>query len=103
MISDEVYGRQAFGSNPFIPMGEFGPIVPVVTLGSLSKQWVVPGWRIGWIVTCDPNGVLKSSGVFLFSTFPIFTHSLFFFNYYLFSFLFEQLCFFIFLSSLSTA
>ena len=78
MISDEVYGRQAFGSNPFIAMGEFGPIVPVVTLGSLSKQWVVPGWRIGWIVTCDPNGVLKSSGVFLFSTFPIFTHSLFF-------------------------
>lgn len=63
MISDEVYGGQAFGKNPFVPMGEFGSVVPVITLGSLSKQWVVPGWRLGWIVTCDPNGVLETSGV----------------------------------------
>ncbi|PON74832.1 Tyrosine/nicotianamine aminotransferase [Trema orientale] len=62
VVSDEVYGRQAFGDNPFVPMGEFGTIVPVITLGSLSKQWVVPGWRLGWIVTCDPKGVLQASG-----------------------------------------
>lgn len=63
MISDEVYGGQAFGSNPFVAMAEFASIVPVITLGSLGKQWVVPGWRIGWMVTCDPNGILQQSGV----------------------------------------
>ncbi|XP_062153625.1 probable aminotransferase TAT2 [Alnus glutinosa] len=62
VISDEVYGHLAFGSNPFVPMGVFGSIVPVVTLGSISKRWIVPGWRLGWIVTNDPNGIFQQSG-----------------------------------------
>ncbi|GMY24788.1 probable aminotransferase TAT2 isoform X1 [Fagus crenata] len=44
-------------------MGEFGSIVPVVTLGSIAKRWLVPGWRIGWLVTNDPSGILEKSGV----------------------------------------
>ncbi len=63
MISDEVYSHLAFGSNPFVPMGVFGSIVPILTLGSISKRWIVPGWRLGWIVTCDPNGIFQQSGV----------------------------------------
>ncbi|GMY10161.1 nicotianamine aminotransferase 1-like [Fagus crenata] len=62
VISDEVYSHLAFGSNPFVPMGVFGSIVPVLTLGSISKRWLVPGWRLGWIVTCDPNGIFQQSG-----------------------------------------
>jgi len=62
VISDEVYGHLAFGSNPFVPMGVFGSIVPVLTLGSLSKRWIVPGWRLGWIVTSDLNGIFQESG-----------------------------------------
>ncbi|KVI04290.1 Aminotransferase, class I/classII [Cynara cardunculus var. scolymus] len=42
VIADEVYAHQVFGEKPFIPMGVFGDIAPVVTLGSLSKRWVVP-------------------------------------------------------------
>uniref|UniRef100_A0A7N2KY59 Aminotransferase class I/classII large domain-containing protein n=1 Tax=Quercus lobata TaxID=97700 RepID=A0A7N2KY59_QUELO len=34
VIADEVYHRIVFGSDPFVPMGEFGSIVPV-TLGSI--------------------------------------------------------------------
>ncbi|KAL4589052.1 hypothetical protein LXL04_001954 [Taraxacum kok-saghyz] len=60
VIADEVYGHLAFGENPFIPMGVFGSIVPVITLGSLSKRWVVPGWRLGWFVTTDPDGIFKT-------------------------------------------
>ncbi|KAL0001989.1 hypothetical protein SO802_015770 [Lithocarpus litseifolius] len=62
VISDEVYGHLAFGSNPFVPMGVFGSTVPVLTLGSIAKRWIVPGWRLGWIVTSDPNGIFHQSG-----------------------------------------
>ncbi|KAI3736099.1 hypothetical protein L6452_15632 [Arctium lappa] len=63
VIADEVYGHIAFGKNPFVPMGVFGSITPVITLGSLSKRWIVPGWRLGWLVINDPNGILKKHGV----------------------------------------
>lgn len=63
IIADEVYEHLTFGSNPFVPMGMFGEVVPVLTLGSISKRWVVPGWRLGWIVTNDPNGVLNQTKV----------------------------------------
>ncbi|XP_010260306.1 PREDICTED: probable aminotransferase TAT2 isoform X2 [Nelumbo nucifera] len=61
VIADEVYGHLTFGSNPFVPMGVFGSTIPVLTFGSLSKRWMVPGWRLGWIVTSDPNGILKKT------------------------------------------
>ncbi|KAL6877533.1 hypothetical protein ACP4OV_012748 [Aristida adscensionis] len=63
LIADEVYNHLAFGNTPFIPLGAFGEIVPVITMGSISKRWLVPGWRLGWIATCDPNGVLKEAKV----------------------------------------
>ncbi|EEF44386.1 nicotianamine aminotransferase 1 [Ricinus communis] len=63
VITDEVYEHLTFGDNPFIPMASFGSIVPVITLGSLSKKWAVPGWRVGWLATCDPTGTLQKSGI----------------------------------------
>ena len=63
VISDEVYAHVTFGSTQFVPMGVFAAIVPVITLGSLSKRWNVPGWRLGWIVTCDPDGIFQKTGV----------------------------------------
>ncbi|XP_004303107.1 PREDICTED: S-alkyl-thiohydroximate lyase SUR1-like [Fragaria vesca subsp. vesca] len=63
VIADEVYDHLTFASTPFVPMGTFGSIAPVLTLGSISKRWIVPGWRLGWIVTCDPNGILQQTGI----------------------------------------
>lgn len=60
VIADEVYGHLAFGDNRFVPMGVFGSTVPVLTLGSLSKRWIVPGWRLGWFVISDPSGMFKN-------------------------------------------
>lgn len=68
VIADEVYAHLTFGSTPYVQMGSFGSIVPVLSLGSISKRWIVPGWRIGWLVAADPNGILQKSGVGFFST-----------------------------------
>lgn len=54
-----------------MPMGVFGAVAPVLTLGSISKRWMVPGWRLGWIVTNDPNGVFQRTKVLYFSRFNI--------------------------------
>ncbi|CAA0396265.1 unnamed protein product [Arabidopsis thaliana] len=63
VVSDEVYRWTVFGSNPFVPMGKFSSIVPVITLGSISKGWIVPGWRTGWLALHDLNGVFRSTKV----------------------------------------
>ncbi|VAI50204.1 unnamed protein product [Triticum turgidum subsp. durum] len=63
VISDEVYDHCAFGSKPFVPMGVFGETAPVVTIGGISKRWMVPGWRLGWIAATDPKGVLRDKNV----------------------------------------
>lgn len=63
VIADEVYGHLVYGSTPFVPMGVFGETVPVLTVGAISKRWVVPGWRFGWIAICDPKGILKETKV----------------------------------------
>jgi tyrosine/nicotianamine family aminotransferase len=61
VISDEVYNQTIYGENKFVPMGIFSSITPVVTLGSISKGWLVPGWRIGWIAMNDPKNVFKTT------------------------------------------
>lgn len=63
IISDGVYAHIVFSEKPFIPMGFFASTVPVITLGSISKKWMVPGWWIGWIVTCDLDGIMRKSQI----------------------------------------
>jgi tyrosine aminotransferase len=58
-----VYGHCVFGSKPFVPMGVFGATAPVVTMGGISKRWMVPGWRLGWIAATDPKGILRNKKV----------------------------------------
>ncbi|KAI4321840.1 hypothetical protein MLD38_035173 [Melastoma candidum] len=60
VVADEVYGHLVFRDTPFVPMGTFASIVPVLTLGSMSKRWLIPGWRLGWFVTTDPSGKFRS-------------------------------------------
>jgi aspartate/methionine/tyrosine aminotransferase len=50
VIADEVYRELCFGEQPIpssVPAEELG--VQLVTLESLSKTHLVPGWRVGWM------------------------------------------------------
>jgi alanine-synthesizing transaminase len=59
ILSDEIYDKLILDSGvQHIPMATVAPDVPVVTLGGLSKNYLVPGWRIGWgVLTGEPASV----------------------------------------------
>jgi aspartate/methionine/tyrosine aminotransferase len=48
IIADEVYGDLGFeGSVPLL--GSLDPDAPIITFSSLSKAYLAPGWRAGWM------------------------------------------------------
>ena len=49
MIADEIYQDVAF-DGPIAPIGALDPDAPVISLSGLSKGYLVPGWRTGWLV-----------------------------------------------------
>jgi alanine-synthesizing transaminase len=49
LLADEVYGDLAYdGAVP--PMASLYPDAPVISFSSLSKAYLAPGWRTGWMV-----------------------------------------------------
>ncbi len=49
ILADEVYGDVAFnGPTPLI--GSLAPDAPIISFSSLSKAYLAPGWRTGWLV-----------------------------------------------------
>lgn len=63
VIADEVYADMAFSGTAFHSMGSLSENVPVLSVGGISKQFVVPGWRLGWVCIHDRNGVLANGGM----------------------------------------
>jgi alanine-synthesizing transaminase len=49
ILADEVYGDVAF-DGPVPLLGTFDLDAPVISLSSLSKAFLAPGWRTGWLV-----------------------------------------------------
>jgi len=58
IIADEIYGEMCFDGRQFHPIADLADDVPVITVGGLAKQFVVPGWRVGWLMVSDPVGAL---------------------------------------------
>ncbi|KAJ1911251.1 hypothetical protein IWQ60_010231 [Tieghemiomyces parasiticus] len=87
VISDEIYGTMVFGSTDppgaavydandghddavqprFYPMATLTDTVPILTVSGLAKQWLVPGWRCGWILIHDKGGRFANVRKGLFS------------------------------------
>ena len=62
IIADEVYEGITFGK-PFIPVAEVAGKVPVLSVSALSKRWLVPGWRLGWLCIHEIGTTFNDSGV----------------------------------------
>ena len=62
VLADEVYAGVTF-KKQFVSIAEVCGDVPVFSVSALSKRWLVPGWRLGWVCVHDINGKLHGSGV----------------------------------------
>ncbi len=49
IVADEVYGDVAF-ERPAPLLGSLAPDAPIISFSSLSKAYLAPGWRTGWLV-----------------------------------------------------
>ena len=58
IISDEIYAHMCFSGNRFHPIASLTTTVPTLSIGGMAKEFLVPGWRVGWILVHDRNGVL---------------------------------------------
>ena len=58
IFADEIYDKLVLDDDAQISLASVAPDVPVVTFGGLSKNYLAPGWRIGWgIVSGDAAAV----------------------------------------------
>ena len=61
IFADEIYDKLILDEgekNQHLSIAAIAPDVPVVTFGGLSKNYLAPGWRIGWgIVSGDAAAV----------------------------------------------
>jgi alanine-synthesizing transaminase len=65
VFADEIYDKLIIpGENPddsvsHIAMAAVAPDVPVITFGGLSKNYLAPGWRIGWGIASGEASAIK--------------------------------------------
>ena len=48
ILADEVYGDLGF-DGPVPPLAALAPDAPIISYSSLSKAYLAPGWRAGWM------------------------------------------------------
>ncbi|XP_052866304.1 tyrosine aminotransferase [Anopheles cruzii] len=57
IIADEIYEHFVFPGHEFHSVSSLSRSVPVLSCGGLTKRFLVPGWRMGWIIIHDRNNV----------------------------------------------
>ena len=59
IFADEIYDKLLFDGNKHISIASLNKDVSVITFGGLSKNFMVPGFRIGWGIVSGDKTVLK--------------------------------------------
>lgn len=58
IIADEIYEHFVFSGSKFTSISSISRDVPILTCGGLTKRFLVPGWRMGWVIIHDRNNIL---------------------------------------------
>ncbi len=63
IISDEIYSELLFDGEEHIPTASLTYDVPIITFNGLSKNYLAPGWRVGWLVenNIDPKSAFAAT------------------------------------------
>lgn len=57
IIADEIYEHFVFAGHEFKALSALSKDVPILTCGGLTKRFLVPGWRMGWLIIHDRNNI----------------------------------------------
>jgi tyrosine aminotransferase len=70
IIADEIYEYMAFEEGAYIPLASLTTEVPILQVSGLSKRYMAPGWRIGWVAIHDRHGRFEHvrSGLYDYAT-----------------------------------
>jgi alanine-synthesizing transaminase len=58
IFADEIYDKLLFDGKKHVSIGSLNKDVSCITFGGLSKNYMVPGFRIGWGIVSGRNEVL---------------------------------------------
>lgn len=58
LISDEIYDMMVY-DDEFVSPGKINKEIPMVIFNGISKGYLAPGWRIGYMAFRDPSGALS--------------------------------------------
>ncbi|XP_003227448.2 tyrosine aminotransferase [Anolis carolinensis] len=53
ILADEIYAEMVFEEGQSESLAKLSTNVPILSCGGLAKRWLVPGWRMGWILIHD--------------------------------------------------
>lgn len=59
ILADEIYDKLIFDGKKHIPLASLNSEVPMITFCGLSKNYVAPGFRIGWGIASGNHERLK--------------------------------------------
>ena len=65
IIADEIYEHFVFNGSEkqYVPLAKLSTSVPILSCGGLTKRYLVPGWRLGWITMHDRGDIFEKSGI----------------------------------------
>ena len=59
IFADEIYDKLLMDGEEHIALASLNSEVPVITFGGLSKNYLAPGWRIGWGIVSGNQNMLS--------------------------------------------
>lgn len=56
ILADEVYFGIVYPGKEYYPFANLDKDVPIISINSLSKTCLLPGWRFGWVIVYNRHG-----------------------------------------------